>query len=258
MNKHFYRAFFALTLILLSACQAQPIETATATALPTQTSTASPTATAVPSKTPEPSATPAPTAMLVTPTPPYSYPESHYITGISGHMQTYELGCEASAAVDWAAFFGVSIFESVFQYSLPLSDNPDLGYVGEVTTDAWGQIPPYAYGVHAAPIADALVAFDLPARAVTGYTIEEVKRDLANNKPIIAWVIGNMEYSEPVEYLDAQGRTALVAPYEHVVILTGYNQTHLRYMNNGKFFDTPIEVFLTSWGVLGNMAVIYE
>jgi len=43
-----------------------------------------------------------------------------------------------------------------------------------------------------------------------------------------------------------------------VVILTGYNPTHLRYMNNGKFFDVPIDVFLTSWGVLGNMAVIYD
>jgi hypothetical protein len=27
-------------------------------------------------------------------------------------------------------------------------------------------------------------------------------------------------------------------------------------MNNGRFFDVPVDVFLNSWEVLGNMAVI--
>lgn len=245
-----------------TACQAEPSAILTVTNAPTQTPTFTP------SLTPKPTETQLPTLALVptdtlspTPTaanPNPTYPESYYISPIVGHKQTYELGCEASAAVDWAGFFEVPIFESTLQYALPLSDNPDYGFVGEVNTDAWGQIPPYAYGVHAGPIADALIEFGLPARAVTNFSIEEVKYSLSQNKPIIAWVIGNMEFSEPVEYVDNEGRVAIVAPYEHVVILTGYSPTHLRYMNNGKFYDTPIDVFLTSWGVLGNMAVIYD
>lgn len=230
----------------------------TPTNRPTQIPIVSPSLSPTLTKTQAPTATPAPTDTPISPTMVSTYPESHYIANIAGHKQTYELGCEASAAVDWAGFFGVPIFESTFQYALPLSDNPDYGFVGEVTTDGWGQIPPYAYGVHAGPIADALVEFGLPAKAVTNYSIEEVKQNLSENKPIIAWVIGNMEYSEPLDYTDEQGRIAIVAPYEHVVILTGYSQTHLRYMNNGKFYDTPIDVFLTSWGVLGSMAVTYE
>ena len=247
-----------LFVLMLSACQSEYIATPPSASTPTNTPGIFPTLTQTPTRTPESILTPEPTANQTPPTTAYTYPDNFYITDIIGHKQTYELGCEASAAVDWAGFFGVHIFESTFQYALPLSDNPDYGFVGEVTTDGWGQIPPYAYGVHAGPIADALIEFGLPASAVTNYSIEEVKESLSNDQPIIAWVIGNMEYSEPVAYVDTEGRVSIVAPYEHVVILTGYNPTHLRYMNNGKFFDVPIDVFLTSWGVLGNMAVIYD
>mgnify|MGYP000853829025 CR=1 FL=1 len=185
-------------------------------------------------------------------------PSSAMITTISGHEQTYQLGCEASAAVDWARYFGVLIYESTFQFDLPLSDNPEQGFVGNVTTDGWGQIPPDAYGVHAPPIAELLREYGLPAQAVRGMTLEDVKSELAEGNPIIAWVIGNMVYSDPVKYIDKQGNTVTVAPYEHVVILVGYDESTITYMNNGFFYSVPIDVFLTSWGVLGNMAVIHD
>lgn len=187
-----------------------------------------------------------------------SLPSSAIITNISGHKQTYELGCEASAAVDWAGYYDVLIYESTFQFALPLSDNPNLGFVGSVITDGWGQIPPDAYGVHAPPIAELLREYGLPAQAVSGMSLEEVKAELAEGDPIIVWVIGNMVYSYPLQYVDKEGNAVTVAPYEHVVILTGYNETDITYMNNGNFFTVPIDVFLTSWSVLGNMAVIYE
>ena len=188
----------------------------------------------------------------------FDYPSSHYIRNIAGHSQHYYLSCESSAAIDWAWFFGVNIYESTFQADMPRSDNPDYGYVGDYTTRVWGQIPPYSYGVHAGPIAEGLRAYDLPALAVKGFTLDEVKQKLSEDKPIIVWIIGNLEYSEPVEYVDKEGRVAIVAPFEHVVILTGYDTESVRYMNNGKFYDAPTEVFLTSWGVLGNMAVVYD
>jgi uncharacterized protein YvpB len=184
-------------------------------------------------------------------------PDSFYIIGIIGHQQVYHLGCEASAAVDWANYFSVPIYEYTFQVSLPHSENPDYGFVGDVNSE-WGQVPPYAYGVYAGPVADLLQQYGLPAKAVKGYTLEEVKAKLADAKPIIVWVIGNIEGGVPAEYTDSQGRTTIVAAYEHVVILTGYSTDSIRYMTNGKIFDTPTEVFLNSWGILGNMAIIYE
>jgi hypothetical protein len=59
-----------------------------------------------------------------------------------------------------------------------------------------------------------------------------------------------------VTYTDSEGRTTLVAPFEHVVIITGFNADSIRYMTNGKFYEVPNEVFLRSWGVLGNMACL--
>ena len=50
----------------------------------------------------------------------------------------------------------------------------------------------------------------------------------------------------------------MVAPYEHVVVLTGYNETTVRYNNNGRYADVEIDTFLTSWGVLGNMALFHK
>lgn len=218
--------------------------------LPIIAVTIQPSPTLPPMLTETPLATPSPTAAP-------SYPESHYIA-ISGHKQAYPLSCEASAAVDWAAYFGVDIFESDFQFALPISDNPDYGFCGQVLTDRWGQIPPDAYGVHAGPVADLLVKYGLPAKSISGWTLEQVKQKLSEDKPILIWVIGNMEYSEPVIYVDKAGREVMVAPFEHAVILTGYDLTTVRYMNNGRFFDIPVEVFLTSWGVLNNMGIVYE
>lgn len=196
--------------------------------------------------TPEPSLTPAATTGAL---PPERFLQ------ITGHKQYFPLGCEAAAAKDWANYFDKDFNEFEFQYKLPQSDNPDLGFVGSVDSP-WGQVPPYGYGVHAGPVADLLNAYDIPAKAYKGYTIDQIKLKIAQDKPVIAWVIGNVVGGVPYEYKDKLGNKVLVAAYEHVVIVTGYNATHIRYMNNGKFYDTPEDVFLNSWGVLGNMVIV--
>lgn len=184
-----------------------------------------------------------------------SIPESYYIWDIWGHRQYFGIGCETSAAVDWADYFGVTVSEFNFQLRLPISDNPDLGFVGSVN-GPWGQVPPYAYGVHAAPIAAVLQEYyRMQAAGVKGFTIEQIKQEIASGQPVIAWVIGNCVGGIPYEYIDKEGNAVTVAAYEHVVILTGYDQETIRYMNNGKFYDIPVENFKNTWSVLGNMVV---
>ncbi len=217
----------------------QAVLAATETARPTYTPIP-PTATAIP-----------PTATVLV------LPDEFYIKGFQGGVQYYGLGCEAKTAVDLAAFYGLTLYEYNVQMALPISDNPDLGFVGDVNGD-WGQIPPYAYGVHAAPIAAVLNDMGLEVEGGKGYTLEQLKESLAKSNPVIAWVVGHVEYSEPVDYTDQNGVTTIVAPYEHVVILTGYNETTVRYVDNGHWADVSYETFLTSWGVLGNMAVMHK
>ena len=184
-----------------------------------------------------------------------STPESHYIWDIWGHRQYFGIGCETSAAVDWADYFGVTISEFNFQLRLPISDNPDLGFVGSVN-GPWGQVPPYAYGVHAAPIAVVLQEYyEMQAVGEKDFTIEQIKEEIASGQPVIAWVIGNCVGGIPYEYIDKEGNAVTVAAYEHVVILTGYNEETVRYMSNGKFYDIPYENFENTWSVLGNMVV---
>jgi uncharacterized protein YvpB len=161
-------------------------------------------------------------------------------------------------ARDWAHYFGVEVHESNFQFQLPVSDNPDFGFVGSVA-DPWGQVPPYSYGVHAFPVANLLRSgYGMQARGVKGFTLEQLKTEIAANRPVIAWVVGNMVGGVPYEYTDKQGRKVTVAAYEHVVIVTGYTQESIRYMNNGKFYDIPTRYFENSWKILGNMVVYLE
>lgn len=248
-------AFLALVALILALAGCRPAAAVPAKdallnpTLPPATETPSP-PTASPSPQPSPTATPSPS-----PTPTLTLPEEHYIRNIHGRRQYFALGCEAGAAVDWALYFGFEINEFEFQHRLPLSDNPDYGFVGSVNS-VWGQVPPYAYGVHAGPVAALLREYGVQAEAVKGYTLEEIRRQIALERPVIAWVIGNVVGGVPYEYTDTQGRTSTVAAYEHVILVTGYNQKSIRYINNSNFYETPNEVFLNSWGVLGNMAVV--
>jgi len=88
-----------------------------------------------------PSATLAPT--LTAPT---------VLLDIIGHGQSLPLSCESRSAADWASYFGVAIDELEFLGRLPISDNPEIGFVGDVNGN-WGKIPPDSYGVHAGPVA---------------------------------------------------------------------------------------------------------
>ena len=210
----------------------------------THTTTVTPELTSSP--TPESSETPEPLSTL---------PDAYTISGVYGHKQYFPLGCETSVAVDWAAFFGVAINEFEFQHKLPLSDNPELGFVGSVE-GPWGQVPPFAYGVHAAPVAALLREYGLNALAVKEMRLEELKRQIAMDRPVIAWVIGNVVGGVPYRYTDSQGNTTVVAAYEHTIIVFGYDPETIRYNNNGKVYDVPNDIFLNSWGVLGNMAIV--
>ncbi len=245
-----------LLLIFLSACAPRAARTALPTTAPTATSAATASATPLPPTGTATVPSVVPTASVATRRATPTLPPEHYIR-ISGHKQYFTLGCEAAVALDWAKFLGFSFNEFEFQYKLPVSDNPDYGFVGDVNSP-WGQVPPYGYGVHAGPVADLLNEYGIQAKAYKGYTLEQIIAKVAQEKPVIAWVIGNVVGGIPYEYTDKEGRKVTVAAYEHVVIVTGYNEKKLRYMTNGKFFETPKEVFLNSWGVLGHMVVVDE
>lgn len=241
---------------LASASPAPPTETLTVTPtffqpLPTATATLIPslTPTWTPSPSPSPTLTPSPT-----PVPTATLPAEFTLPNFQGHLQYLDLDCESAAAVDWAAYFGKRLNEITFQNKLPKSDNPDFGFVGNPNAP-WGLLPPNSYGVYAGPVADLLNRLGVPAQAHKGYTISQLKADIARGKPVIAWVIGEVVSGIPVSYTDAEGRSTVVAVYEHVVIVMGYTENHIYYSNRGTIIATTTGLFDKSWAVLGRMVV---
>lgn len=194
---------------------------------------------------------------IVQPARAKSIPDKAYIRGVIGHAQRFSLSCESRSAVDWAAFWGVSIGEAKFLNKLPRSDNPDLGFVGN-PNDIWGSIPPYSYGVHAEPVAALLRGYGLQAEARKGLDWDVLRTEIASGRPAIVWVIGQMWPGSPRRYIDSQGRTTKVAPFEHSMILIGYSPSTVNVVDaySGLEQIYPLQAFLTSWSSLGNMAVI--
>ena len=225
-----------------------PTPTSTSTSTPTPTSTNTPTATAT--DTPEPTKTPIPTNP-----PPDELPLSASVDGVVGYAQSHNLTCEARSAVDWARFYGISIDEMEFQYALPLTENPETGFVGDID-DPLGQIPPNSYGVHAEPVARVLRDFGGDAAAVKGYSFDELKQRIADGDPVLVWVIGNVWYGSPVEYTAPDGTTVTVAHFEHTAIVTGYDEYGVTLVDNNLVYWRSTSAFLSSWYVLGNMVII--
>lgn len=185
-----------------------------------------------------------------------SLPDQAYISGVVGHAQTYSLSCESRSAADWAAYWGVYVNESEFLNALPRSDDPNLGFVGNPNHE-WGSVPPNSYGVHAEPVAELLRAYGLDAQAVYGMSWEQAQAEISAGRPVIVWVIGSIWAGTPRNYQTQAGDTVTVANFEHTMILIGYDDqvVHLVDALTGRTVTHTIENFLTSWGVLGNMAL---
>ena len=186
-------------------------------------------------------------------------PESTYIVGLVGHAQSYSLSCESRSAADWAAYWGKPVSESEFLNRLPHSDNPDLGFVGD-PNGYWGSTPPYAYGVHARPVAALLQEYGLNASARQGLSWDDLREEIAAGRPVIVWVIGQMWGGTAVDYTASDGEIIKVAAFEHTMILVGYDPNYVQVVDpsTGWAYHYQVGAFLQSWEVLGRMAVVWE
>jgi len=204
-----------------------------------------------PSFTPPPSPTPSQVFISLA-----ALPRRALIENISGQKQALPLSCESRSAADWAAYYGVMINELEFMGQLPISDNPDEGFVGSPRGE-WGSTPPDAYGVHAWPIAQLLRDYGLRANAHRPLAWTKLKTEIAAGRPVIVWVVGHVEPEAglPMAYTDSQGRTTIVAAKEHTVIVIGYSDDTVTVLDGKNIYRRPVDTFLAAWSVLGNMAI---
>lgn len=183
-------------------------------------------------------------------------PESAAVTHIFGYGQLMALSCESRAAADWARHFGITIHELDFFFRLPKTANPETGFVGSVN-DGWGNLPPQGYGVHAVPVAQVLRDYGAQAVALRNMTLDQLRAEIAADKPVIVWVTGHVEPGTGVDLL-LDGQTVRVARYEHTVIVTGYDATTVTILDGKTVYQRRLETFLAAWAPLENMAIIWD
>lgn len=186
-------------------------------------------------------------------------PAAGKVLNVAEGTQSLPLDCESRSAVDWAGYFGTSIGELDFLDHLPASDDPDVGFVGDAR-GGLGQIPPHDYGVHAGPVAALLRAYGVGARAAHGLDWNAVQAEIDAGRPVIVWVVGQVGYGTPASYTAAStGHTTTVAAYEHTVMVIGYGADTVTVLDGGTgtAYTRSRAQFMASWGVLGNMAVVW-
>jgi len=236
-----------------------PTLTAAPTADPTPTPTTNFTITPTPFQ-PLPTATITPTPTSVPPTetpqPAPEIPESASLSNIYGTSQQLPLDCESNSATDFARYFAVNIDELEFFNGLPVSDDPETGFVGSV----WGpaSLPPYGYGVHSGPVASLLRSYGLNAWERRGMSFDDVKVEISAGRPVMVWVVGSVFPGSPVSYTASSGSTATVAYLEHTVLVIGYDSNTVTILDADMLYYRSIDQFLSSWSVLGNMAIVVE
>jgi uncharacterized protein YvpB len=210
---------------------------------------------------PPPEERPAPVIELPPPALPVSDipltvdpPASAQIDDFTGHAQILSLSCESRSAVDWAAFYGVHIGELAFLQGLPVSGDPDVGFVGDVR-GVWGQVPPNAYGVHAGPVARLLQDYGLPAFYHLYTPWRSVQAEIAAGRPVIVWVAGHVQAGQGQRYDAPDGHHTVVAPFEHTVILLGYDRDTVTIEDEGQRYTRTLDQFMASWQALRDMAI---
>jgi uncharacterized protein YvpB len=178
------------------------------------------------------------------------------IEGFTGYAQMHSLTCEARSAADVAAFWGTAVTEDELFNLISRSANPERGFVGN-PDDAWGNLPPLSYGVHAPPVAKALRKLGLDAKKGRNLDWDVLRTEIAASRPVIVWVIGQVWAGEPVVFTAEDGSQTLIARFEHTMILTGYTADRVQLFDSyaGIQVSYPLITFLQSWAVLGNQAV---
>lgn len=236
--------------------EATPFQPAN-TLIPEETEAPVPTPT--PTTKPKPTSTPASkeeSAPFVEPNLD-NIPATHYISGIYGTPQDYNLDCESQAAVDFARFFGVKINKQEFIDKMPRSDDPEEGFVGDIN-GPMGQLPPSGYGIYAKPVAKMLRDYGLQAKAVRGWTLDQIRAEIAAGRPVIVWIVNLPFDIDAQQYTASNGNTVPVARFQHTWIVTGYNMGTFTVVDSVWTYNVKNSTLQERWDVLGSQAIVYR
>lgn len=196
-----------------------------------------------------PAATSAPVASTVLDKPPLAL-----ILDVPVYKQNHSLSCESSAAAMATSFHGLGIGEEAILAALPRHDNPHKGFRGNVDGPYGGVVD---YGVYAEPVRQVLASWGLEVEPLVG-GVQEIRSQIRRGRPVIAWVTYNLQVQSPTQAATSDGQIVTLVPYEHTVLVTGYNRDGL-WVNDPysgvQTFYSEAE-FARAFSYLGNMGLV--
>ena len=106
-------------------------------------------------------------------------------------------------------------------------------------------------------IAVRLREYGLKAQARKYLSWDDLRAEIAAGRPVIVWIIDTLSPGAPRYYNPGVGPYTVTAPYEHTMILVGYEpgKVHVVDAYTGRNQTYSLRTFMNSWKVLGKMAI---
>jgi len=168
------------------------------------------------------------------------------------YHQEYGLSCEFASLYMVTAYWGDPIYEDQSLNMTAWSDNPHVGFRGDIT-GGWGNTTDY--GIYAEPLADIAsrygygfdINYDADPNLLAAYIDDGV--------PVIVWisVYGNWGWQQWDDY----GNEYRLVPYEHVVVVNGYDDYGVSISDpgTGAYNELSWSYFLNAWSLMDGMMV---
>ena len=194
-------------------------------------------------------------ACPATPTP--GRPPLALIWDVPLYRQRHRLSCEACAAAMAAAYYGLEVGEEEILSAIPRHENPNRGFRGDVDGEYGGITN---YGVYAEPLRQVLASLGLHAEVMPSdpAPLERIRGYIRRGQLVIAWVTYGLQVQVPRQVRLSDGQSVVMVPYEHTVLVIGYNHNGLwvndPYSGTREFY--PEREFLRSFAYLDYMALV--
>lgn len=183
--------------------------------------------------------------------------DKYIIEGVPAVQQWYSLSCEYAAAATVTLFWGNLVSQTDFIAEIPTNPNPHVGFRGNIYgTPGWID----DYGIYAEPLVPVLERRGYNATVFYGQDVERLKANIRAGNPAVVWITAGRNVERPQLWDEYEGRSFKLVPYEHTVVVYGYDSEGVYSMDvgTGQFVHTEWESFLRRWAYFDGLTLIIQ
>ena len=169
------------------------------------------------------------------------------------YTQQRNLSCEYASLVMALATYGTWVSEWDFDALVPLSENPHVGYRGDINGQ-WGNTTDY--GVYPEALVEPLAQFGFRGEVIYAEGDDSILRGfLDNHVPVVIW-LGMWGDQSFYEYA-SDGTAYKLNPGYHVVVASGYDESGVYAVDpaKGSSISWTWSDFMWMWNAMDGMAL---